>query len=75
MDRLEGKMDRILTALERLGGDDHETPKIPRSSSLQKVADESVTPLEGFSLELIEAGFVGGGGRGAVRDPKTKDED
>jgi len=75
MDRLEGKMDRILTALERLGGGDHETPKIPQSSSLQKVADESVTPLEGFSLELIEAGFVGGGGRGAVRDPKTKDED
>jgi polyhydroxyalkanoic acid synthase PhaR subunit len=75
MDRLEGKMDRILIALERLGGDDQETPKMPRSLSAQKDANEAITPLEGLSLELIEAGYVGAGERGVVKGPKTKDED
>ena len=72
MDRLEGKMDRILAALEKLGGGD---PDIPRSSGAREDADEAVMPLEGLSLELIEAGNVGAGGRGAVEGPKTKDED
>ncbi len=76
MDRLEGKMDRILTALERLGGDDQDIPQISRSSSAQKNADEAITPLEGLSLELIEAGYAGGaGGRGVVTGSKTRDED
>jgi polyhydroxyalkanoic acid synthase PhaR subunit len=76
IDRLEGKMDRILTALERLGGDDQAIPKLmPRSSSAQKAADEAVTPLEGLSLELIEAGYAGAGGGGLAKGPKTKDED
>jgi polyhydroxyalkanoic acid synthase PhaR subunit len=76
IDRLEGKMDRILTALERLGGDDQDIPKLmPRSSSAQKAADEAVTPLEGLSLELIEAGYAGAGGGGLAKGPKTKDED
>jgi polyhydroxyalkanoic acid synthase PhaR subunit len=76
IDRLEGKMDRILTALERLGGDDQDIPKLmPRSSSAQKDADEAVTPLEGLSLELIEAGYAGAGGGGLAKGPKTKDED
>jgi polyhydroxyalkanoic acid synthase PhaR subunit len=76
IDRLEGKMDRILTALERLGGEDQDIPKLmPRSSSAQKDADEAVTPLEGLSLELIEAGYVGAGGGGLAKGPKTKDED
>ena len=75
MDRLEGKMDRILTALEKLGVDGQDTPKMPRSSSAQKSADEAITPLEGLSLELIEAGYVGAGGWEAVKGPKTKDED
>jgi polyhydroxyalkanoic acid synthase PhaR subunit len=76
MDRLEGKMDRILTALERLGGDDQDIPQISRSSSAQKNADDAITPLEGLSLELIEARYVGGaGGRGVVMGSKTRDED
>lgn len=75
MERLEGKMDRILTALERLESDDQDTPEMPRRSSAQKDADEAVTPLEGLSLELIEAGYVGAGGRGVVKGPKTKEED
>jgi len=77
MDRLEGKMDRILAALEKLGGDkDQDLSETPQSSSARKEdADEAVTPLEGLSLELIEAGYVGAGGRGVVEDPKTKDED
>jgi polyhydroxyalkanoic acid synthase PhaR subunit len=75
MNRLEGKMDRILTALERLGDDDPNTPKIPRSTSAQKDADEAVTPLEGLSMELIEAGYVGAGGWGVAKGPKTKVED
>jgi len=76
MDRLEGKMNRILTALERLGGDDQDIPQVSRSSSVQKNADEATTPLEGLSLELIEAGYVGGaGGRGVVTGSKTRDED
>ncbi len=76
MDRLEGKMDRILTALEKLGGEDRGISKVPRSSSVQKDADEAVTPLEGLSLELIEAGYVGGArGRGVVTGSKTRDED
>jgi polyhydroxyalkanoic acid synthase PhaR subunit len=75
MDRLEGKMDRILAALEKLGGDDQDIPEMPRSSSAHKDADEAVTPLEGLSLELIEAGYVGAGGRGIVKGPKTKGED
>lgn len=41
MDRLEGKMDRILTTLERLGGNGQDTPKMPRSTSVQKDADEA----------------------------------
>ncbi len=75
MDRLEGKMDRILAALEKLRGDDQDILEMPRSSSTQKDADEAVTPLEGLSLELIEAGYVGAGGWGVVKGPKTKDED
>jgi polyhydroxyalkanoic acid synthase PhaR subunit len=75
MDRLEGKMDRILAALEKLGGDNQDILEMPRSSSAQKDADEAVTPLEGLSLELIEAGYVGAGGRGVVKGPKSKDED
>ena len=75
MDRLEGKMDRILTALEKLGVDGQDTPKMPRSTSAQKDADQAITPLEGISLELIEAGYVGAGGWEAVKGPKTKDED
>ena len=76
MDRLEGKMDRILTVLERLGDDDQDTSKMPRSSSAQKKdAEEAIAPLEGLSLELIEAGYMGAGGRGVVKGPKTKDED
>jgi len=75
MDRLEGKMDRILTALEKLGGEDRSISKVPRSSSVQKDADEAVTPLEGLSLELIEAGYVGAGGWGVVTGSKTRDED
>jgi polyhydroxyalkanoic acid synthase PhaR subunit len=75
MDRLEGKMDRILTALERLGGDEQDIPEMPRSSSAQKDADEAVTPLEGLSLELIEAGYLGAGGWGVVKGPTSKDED
>jgi polyhydroxyalkanoic acid synthase PhaR subunit len=76
IDRLEGKMDRILTALERLGGDHQAIPKsMPRSSSAQKDADEAVMPLEGLSLELIEAGYVGAGGWGLAKGPKSKDED
>ena len=75
MDRLEGKMDRILTALERLGVDGQDSPKMPRSTSAQKDADQAITPLEGISLELIEAGYVGAGGWEAVKGPKTKDED
>ena len=75
MDRLEGKMDRILTALERLGVDGQDTPKMPRSTSAQKDADQAITPLEGLSLELIEAGYVGAGGWEVVKGPKTKDED
>lgn len=75
MDRLEGKMDRILTALERLGVDGQDTPKMPRSTSAQKDADQAITPLEGLSLELIEAGYVGADGWEVVKGPKTKDED
>ena len=75
MDRLEGKMDRILTALEKLGVDGQDTPKMPRSTSAQKDADQAITPLEGLSLELIEAGYVGAGGWEVVKGPKTKDED
>ena len=76
MDRLEGKMDRILTALERLGVDGQDSPKMPRSTSAQKDADQAITPLEGLSLELIEAGYAGGaGGRGVVTGSKTRDED
>ena len=75
MDRLEGKMDRILTALERLGVDGQDSPKMPRSTSAQKDADQAITPLEGLSLELIEAGYVGAGGWEVVKGPKTKDED
>jgi polyhydroxyalkanoic acid synthase PhaR subunit len=62
MDRLEGKMDRILTALEELGEEDQGISKVPRSSSVQKDADEAVTPLEGLSLEPIEAGYAGASG-------------
>ena len=75
MDRLEDKMNLILAALEKLGGDDQDIPKVPQNSSVQKDADEAITPLEGLSLELIEAGYVGTGGWGVVNDPKTKDED
>jgi polyhydroxyalkanoic acid synthase PhaR subunit len=75
MDRLEGKMDRILTALDRLGVDGQDNPKMPRSTSAQKDADQAITPLEGISLELIEAGYVGAGGWEAVKGPKRKDED
>lgn len=75
MDRLEGKMDRILTALEKLGVDGQDTPKMPRSTSAQKDADQAITPLEGLSLELIEAGYVGADGWEVVKGPKTKDED
>lgn len=78
MDRLEGKMDRILAALEKLGGDeDQDLSETPRNSGARKEdADEAVTPLEGLSLELIEAGYVGVGGWGvAMEGPKTKDED
>jgi polyhydroxyalkanoic acid synthase PhaR subunit len=76
MDRLEGKMDRILAALGKLVGDDEDLPETPQSSSERKeYANESVTPLEGLSLELIEAGYVGAGGWGVLEGPKTKDED
>jgi polyhydroxyalkanoic acid synthase PhaR subunit len=75
MDRLEGKMDRILSALERLGVDGQDNPKMPRGTSAQKDADQAITPLEGISLELIEAGYLGAGGWEAVKGPKTKDED
>jgi polyhydroxyalkanoic acid synthase PhaR subunit len=75
MDRLEGKMDRILAALEKLGGsDDQDLSETPQSSNARKDTNESVTPLEGLSLELIEAGYVGAGGSGVVEAPKTKDE-
>lgn len=73
MDRLEDKMDHILAALEKLvGGLD--LPEARRGSSAQKDADEAVMPLEGFSLELIEAGYVGVGSQRVVEGPKTKDE-
>jgi hypothetical protein len=75
MDRLEGKMDRILTALEKLGVDGQDTPKMPRSTSAQKDADQAITPLEGLSLELIEAWYVEADGWEGVKGPKTKDED
>jgi polyhydroxyalkanoic acid synthase PhaR subunit len=76
MDRLEGKMDRILAALENLVRDDRDLPETPQSSSERKeYANESVTPLEGLSLELIEAGYVGAGGWGVLEGPKTKDEE
>ncbi len=76
MDRLEGKMDRILTALEGLGGDDQDIPQMSRSSSVQKNADEAITPLEGLSPEPIEAGYVGGtGGREVMTGSRTRDED
>jgi polyhydroxyalkanoic acid synthase PhaR subunit len=76
MDRLEGKMDRILAALGKLVGDDQDLPETPQSSSERKeYANKSVTPLEGLSLELIEAGYVGAGGWGVLEGPKAKDED
>jgi polyhydroxyalkanoic acid synthase PhaR subunit len=76
MDRLEGKMDRILAALGKLVGDDEDLPETPQSSSGRKeYANESVTPLEGLSLELIEAGYVGASGWGVLEGPKAKDED
>ena len=76
MDRLEGKMDRILATLGKLVGDDEDLPETPQSSSERKeYANESVTPLEGLSLELIEAGYVGAGGWGVLEGPKSKDED
>lgn len=76
MDRLEGKMDRILAALENLVGEDQDLLETPQSSSARKEdAYESVTPLEGLSLELIEAGYAGAGGWGGLEGPKTKDED
>jgi polyhydroxyalkanoic acid synthase PhaR subunit len=76
MNRLEGKMDRILAALGKLVGDDQDLPETPQSSSERKeYANESVTPLEGLSLELIETGYVGAGGWGVLEGPKTKDED
>ena len=77
MNRLESKMDHILAALEKFGGNDQELSETPQNSSARKEdANESITPLEGFSLELIEAGYVGVGGRGVVVEgPKTKDED
>ena len=73
MDRLEGKMDHILAALEKLGGG-LDLPEARQGSSAQKDADEAIMPLEGFSLELIEAGYVGAGGRRVVENQKTKDE-
>jgi polyhydroxyalkanoic acid synthase PhaR subunit len=76
MDRLEGKMDRILATLGKLVGDDEDLQETPQSSSGRKeYANESVTPLEGLSLELIEAGYVGAGGWGVLEGPKAKDED
>jgi polyhydroxyalkanoic acid synthase PhaR subunit len=76
MDRLEGKMDRILAALGKLVGDGEDLPETPQSSrALKEDAYESVTPLEGLSLELIEAGYVGAGGWGVLEGPKSKDED
>ena len=75
MDRLEGKMDRILTALEKLGSEDRGSSKVPRSSSVQKDADEVITPLEGLSLELIEAGYAGASGWRVVTGSKTRDAD
>lgn len=76
MDRLESKMDRILSALEKLGDDGRDLPETPQSSvSPEEEADEPVTPLEGLSLELIEAGYVGAGGWGVVGGPTPKDED
>ena len=73
MDRLEDKMDHILTTLEKLGGS-LDLPEAQLGASAQKDADEAVMPLEGLSLELIEAGYVGVGGRRIVEGPKTKDE-
>ena len=75
MDRLEGKMDLILAALEKLEGNNQDILKVPQNSSAQKDADEAITPLEGLSLELIEAGYAGTGGWGVVNGPKTKDVD
>jgi hypothetical protein len=75
MDRLEGKMDGILTALEELGEKDQGISKVPRSPSVQKDADGVVTPLEGLSLELIEARYAGAGGWAVVTGSKTRDED
>ena len=74
MDRLEGKMDLILTALERLEGDGQDASKLSQSMSVQNDADKAVMPLEGLSLELIEAGYAGTGAWGVVKGPKTKDE-
>jgi len=77
IDRLEGKMDRVLVTLDKLVEEDQSLSKTTQSSSPRKEdANESVTPLEGLSLELIEAGYVGAGRWDAVVEgPKTKDED
>ncbi len=73
MDRLEDKMDHILTTLEKQGSG-LDLPEAQRGASSQKDADEAVMPLEGLSLELIEAGYVGVGDQRIVEGPKTKDE-
>lgn len=76
MDRLEGKMDRILAALEHLeGAGGQDLPETSWGSTKEKVTDEVVTPIEGMSLGLIEAEYAGAGGRGFTEAPKAKKED
>jgi polyhydroxyalkanoic acid synthase PhaR subunit len=77
MDRLEDKMDRILAALENLeGSGGQDLPETSWGSTKEKVTDEVITPLEGMSLSLIEAGwYAGAGGRGVTEATKAKKED
>jgi polyhydroxyalkanoic acid synthase PhaR subunit len=77
MARLEDKMDRILVALENLeGSGGQDLPETSWGSTKEKVTDEVITPIEGMSLGLIEAGwYAGAGGRGSTEATKAKKED
>lgn len=77
MNRLEGKMDRILATLERMEatGIDQAPPRTTRGSGTNEDADEDAEPLEGMSLNLIKAGQVGAGGRGALESSETEEEE